>query len=866
MRYIFLFLFLVSTILSAKTLVFGVFSYRPADKIIDEYKLIAAHIEQEINQTIVIKPLSQHELEKQLSEGLIDIVATNPTHFLSLKKQRKTTGIIATIVKGSDEVNTTYLGGVIITSMRRSDIRTLQDLKGKSIAIPGKKFLGGYLTQVYELKKNNIDIYNDTQTKIFNTHTEVVKAVLRAEADVGFIRTGILEEMIENNQLNAKELFVINERKYSYFPMRISTQLYPEWAVVASQKLDSALISKIAIALYKYKNSKKGNNNIHSFTISGDYDQIDALARELRIAPYDVIPSFTYRDILHKYQMLIVSIIIIFVFFALLLILLMKKNKQLHRHRKDYKELQKLSHIGHWELNHVNNNLEWSDEVFTIFEVDQKTFIPTSEAFFSMIFQEDVATVKSAFEDSINNKTDYEINHRLIMNDGRIKQVVERGNTKYDASGKPLLTQGTIQDITDEKETQKQLKKEKSFSRSLLNHANSVIAVIDRDGVMVDINHYGEQFLQYSKEEIKKEAYFWSRFLPLEVQGKVIGIMESAKNGNIIKRFQNAWRSKSGEVRHFDWSNGLIRDDNGEMQYLVTIGTDITKEKEIQEKLFKHQKQLALSADIAGLVFWELDLQTNIYTFNDLYYNYLATTAEVEGGYTMESQHFMDTFIPMEEHQAIVDAIAEGHTKNSDYSGELEHSIKRRDGKVLYVLVHYVAVYEDGKLLKAYGSDYDLTRQKERQAELEKALNNAKKSELKFHTIFESSLDGIVLIDLKTQKFIEYNSMAHNMYGYTKEEFSNVLTTDLEVMEDLEAIKKRQVEIMKNGWHRFETIHKAKNGLHMNISVTVVSIVVDDESYLYGTFHDITKIKESAQELEIAKENAEKANKAKSEF
>lgn len=301
------FFFLFSVIVSAQTLTFGVFTYRSADKIMAEYQPIANHIAKELNVSVIIKPLSQEELEKEVNADKIDIIATNPTHYISLQKQGKTTGAIATLIKRYNNVLTPYLGGVIIARANDYGVHSVLNLKKKTIAIPGKKFLGGYQTQAYELLKFGVDVEKDTQTIIYNDHATVVQAVLAGKADIGFIRSGILEEMTLEGRLNPDNIFVINEQKFSHFPMKISTTLYPEWSIVAAKNVETDTVSKIAVALYKYHNSSIGNDIISGFTIPCDYGDIDSLARMLRIPPYDHIPPFTLEDIWSKYGISIVT-------------------------------------------------------------------------------------------------------------------------------------------------------------------------------------------------------------------------------------------------------------------------------------------------------------------------------------------------------------------------------------------------------------------------------------------------------------------------------------------------------------------------------------------------------------------------------
>ena len=125
-----------------------------------------------------------------------------------------------------------------------------------------------------------------------------------------------------------------------------------------------------------------------------------------------------------------------------------------------------------------------------------------------------------------------------------------------------------------------------------------------------------------------------------------------------------------------------------------------------------------------------------------------------------------------------------------------------------------------------------------------------KSSQKKFFTLFKESLDPIVIVDPSTQKFIEFNQMALELYGYTKEEFAELRVSDLDVMFDMEEIKKHQESLLKKGWDRFVTKHKTKEGDVKDVVVNVVTINLDGATYLYGTFHDITKEKEYEENLQ----------------
>lgn len=118
------------------------------------------------------------------------------------------------------------------------------------------------------------------------------------------------------------------------------------------------------------------------------------------------------------------------------------------------KEAQRIAKIGSWSLDLQTNTLLWSDQIYAIFEIDPLKFKPSYEGFLNSIHPDDVDNVNTAFNNALKEKSSYNIEHRLLMQDGRIKYVIERGETIYSKSGEPLLTQGTVQDITELKLTQ----------------------------------------------------------------------------------------------------------------------------------------------------------------------------------------------------------------------------------------------------------------------------------------------------------------------------------------------------------------------------------------------------------------------------
>jgi PAS domain S-box-containing protein len=161
------------------------------------------------------------------------------------------------------------------------------------------------------------------------------------------------------------------------------------------------------------------------------------------------------------------------------------------------REAQRIAKMGNWELDLVKNQLIWSDEIFRIFEIDKNKFGESYDAFLNLIHPEDREAVNQAYNNSIRTREPYEIVHRLLIPDGRVKYVQEHGETFYAPDGAPVRLVGLVQDITERKlsEFQKEaalnaLHENEQHLRMIFETMSEGIAlneiIYDENGEMVD--------------------------------------------------------------------------------------------------------------------------------------------------------------------------------------------------------------------------------------------------------------------------------------------------------------------------------------------------------------------------------------------
>lgn len=111
-------------------------------------------------------------------------------------------------------------------------------------------------------------------------------------------------------------------------------------------------------------------------------------------------------------------------------------------------QAQHMAHLGYWEHNFSTAKITWSDEVYRIYEMNHEDFSGDFDALLKRIHPDDIEIVKTAHQASLTNTTPFQKEYRLLMEDGRIKYLVQRYETIFDHFNKPVKSKGTLQDVT----------------------------------------------------------------------------------------------------------------------------------------------------------------------------------------------------------------------------------------------------------------------------------------------------------------------------------------------------------------------------------------------------------------------------------
>lgn len=167
-------------------------------------------------------------------------------------------------------------------------------------------------------------------------------------------------------------------------------------------------------------------------------------------------------------------------------------------------------------------------------------------------------------------------------------------------------------ETAEREEAERSLRQERDFTNAVIDTAGALVVVLDPEGHILRFNRAAEQLSGYSLAEVKGRLLWDLGLIPPEDVPSVKQAFEQLK-GNyslFLNRHENFWRTKQGALRLIAWTNTALIGANGEAEFLMSTGIDITDRKlaelalkESEERyrdLFENASDLIQSVDAEG--------------------------------------------------------------------------------------------------------------------------------------------------------------------------------------------------------------------------------------------------------------------------
>jgi PAS domain-containing protein len=203
-----------------------------------------------------------------------------------------------------------------------------------------------------------------------------------------------------------------------------------------------------------------------------------------------------------------------------------KLTQELNRSQAYLAEAQSLSHTGSFGWVVSTGEIFWSKETFRSFEYDPATK-PTVELVLQRTHPEDKDFVRQVIDRSAREGNDFDLEHRLLMPDQRIKYLHIIAHRRTDNS-ENLEFIGAVRDVTAAKIAQRKLKEDEAELRQLINLVPEHVFVMDANGNRLYENQAVRDYFGTSLDGIQAKDFYRKFVHPDDVASGALDERERA--------------------------------------------------------------------------------------------------------------------------------------------------------------------------------------------------------------------------------------------------------------------------------------------------------------------------------------------------
>lgn len=254
--------------------------------------------------------------------------------------------------------------------------------------------------------------------------------------------------------------------------------------------------------------------------------------------------------------------------------------------------------MGFWNLNLENMSLNWDDQMYRLYEIEDKNMVMTYPKFLELIYENDLSQTLNTFESSLKNTNQFRfsLDFRIKTKSQKIKYIFSQGQIERDEYGSPTLCTGINIDISASKFSEIQTKK-----LSLVNKIGT-IGNWDYDFIYDKLFYDDRMFELYGLDSKTFTHNFraWADSLPSETRQSILERYTAIWNNPEVKNFSDEFeiiRQDSGKRVYIQVHAEIQRNENNEPIHMSGINLDITRRKIQEQKITENERLLKTLTD-----------------------------------------------------------------------------------------------------------------------------------------------------------------------------------------------------------------------------------------------------------------------------
>jgi PAS domain S-box-containing protein len=527
----------------------------------------------------------------------------------------------------------------------------------------------------------------------------------------------------------------------------------------------------------------------------------------------------------------------------------------LQKQQEELRKAQRIGKVGSWQFLPATKTHIWSRETYRIYGLNPNLPLPSVEERWAVFTPESRARLYAAWDDLLAKGTPAELELQFRHPNGEERWIVWRGEAAHDGHGGTSILRGTLQDITERKRAEEQLRSlNENLERLVAERTADLQAILDAAPIPIWIAH-DAQCRHISANAIGDRLLSGRAPYRICAKGRELRQDESplrraAATGQAIDNQEVELLREDGSAISLLLSAAPLFDAEGRVRGAVAAGSDVTALRKEEKARRDSEERLALALRASQDGVWDWNLETNTAWYSPRW-------KEILGYQEQEIEPLVGAWErllhPADKQRSLL-KVEEIRRGASEFA--IEFRLRHKNGHYVPILARGIPVQrpDGGPVTRIVGTNFELTERK---------VHEALRRVSAYHrSLIEANLDPMVTIS-PDGKIADVNSAAERAIGLPRMEligtdFSNYFT-------DPEKARAADQLAFRDGWvkdHELEIQHRDGHALPVLYNASLFCDEAGQPAGVFAAARDISQRKRAEEALiqqteELGRSNAE---------
>ncbi|MEG4446206.1 response regulator [Microcoleus sp. AT9_B5] len=235
---------------------------------------------------------------------------------------------------------------------------------------------------------------------------------------------------------------------------------------------------------------------------------------------------------------------------------------------------------GIWDWDLSKNEVYWNDRLLEIIGLSRQQFGSNMEALYNRLHPDDKEIIVAAIAAHLEQEIDYNVEFRLLHSNGLYRYCTSQGKAQRNSKGKALRMAGMISDITERKQAEYALERERQQLRQIITCVPVAMAMFDTEMRYLANSH--KWLIQFNFEwQSLTNLSHYELFPDTPSRWKVM--YQQVLRGEVVSVSEDAWERADGSIIYLRWAAHPWYNPDGKVGGIVMVADKINELVEARE-------------------------------------------------------------------------------------------------------------------------------------------------------------------------------------------------------------------------------------------------------------------------------------------